>query len=667
MSPLSAETIRERDSARKRQLRAAERDLQIPRVASWPRRKKHEADVYSWLNFYCESTFWGPWTDNRKAMVAAILDAAKYGGDQCIAAPRADGKTTIAECVTLYCVLTGVLRFPLIVAATGPDATRILGNMKRQFERNQRLLDDYPKVCFPIHELKGAAQAARTQTVNGELTYLRWAQDHIILPTVKGSSCSGAVIMTRGLDAAIRGIRIGDARPDLVIIDDPETRESVKSEKQTETREQTIEQDIAGLGGPGQRMSRVMLTTIMRRVCLSETYSDPAQKPSWKGKRFRLLENPPDDTETWEEYQILRRKNQQEGDPTAREAHQWYLDRREQMDKGAKCSNPDRYIADLMPDGSQQEVSGIQHAYNIISDRGEEAFATEYQNDPPEEDIEDRSGITAYLVQHQLSNYPRGVVPPEVKAVVAAVDIGKYACHWAIVAWRADATGYVVDYGVQDVWSSVTADERAIDTAIHRCLHDWRSSVLASPCVTVDKESRRVDLVLIDCGYRGDVIYQFCNEMGGDYRPAMGMGESAGAPTKAKYRPTGRSSGTKRLGDHWCLTKHPEKRQWFVLMDADHWKRWVHDRFLTPIDRPGSLLLFGSEARPHIGYAKHLTAEEEVGGKWVQTHRQNHWFDATYMAAVAGNMRGIQLLAKTQPVAQRGAIKLSDLQRQKAK
>jgi hypothetical protein len=72
---------------------------------------------------------------------------------------------------------------------------------------------------------------------------------------------SGAVITTRGLDSAIRGVLVGTKRPDLVIIDDPETRDSARSGVQTDLRARTIEADLAGLGGPGKRLARVMLTT----------------------------------------------------------------------------------------------------------------------------------------------------------------------------------------------------------------------------------------------------------------------------------------------------------------------------------------------------------------------------------------------------------------------
>ena len=186
-------------------------------------------------------------------------ERGQYGGDQAIAAPRGEGKTSIVQCVTIYCVMHGILSFPLIAAATGPNAEQILANIKYQLERNQALADDYPEICDPILALDGTAQRGATQTANGKRTFLKWAQDYIVLPTVRVpdhwdqrlrpgqlSLGSGAVITTRGLDSAIRGVLVGTKRPDLVIIDDPETRDSARSGVQTDLRARTIEADLAG-------------------------------------------------------------------------------------------------------------------------------------------------------------------------------------------------------------------------------------------------------------------------------------------------------------------------------------------------------------------------------------------------------------------------------------
>lgn len=77
----------------------------------------------------------------------------------------------------------GIFSFPPIAAATGPNAEQILANIKCQLERNQALADDYPEICDPILALDGTAQRGATQTANGKRTFLKWAQDYIVLPT----------------------------------------------------------------------------------------------------------------------------------------------------------------------------------------------------------------------------------------------------------------------------------------------------------------------------------------------------------------------------------------------------------------------------------------------------------------------------------------------------
>lgn len=665
--------------------RAREIDLTLPLVANWRRRLAAAKDPYRFLRVYFPTLFYQQFTKNRKEIVEAVMRAARYGGDQSIAAPRGEGKTTIVECLAVYCVFHGVLRFPLICAATGPDAERILANIKTQLETNVVLGADYPEVCYPIQQLAGAPQRANAQTVFGQRTRLKWSGSHVMLPRVPREAverdcqmvAGGAVISTRGLDAAIRGVRYGELRPDLAIIDDPETRESVRSDRQTEGREQILEEDVAGLGGPSRHVARVMLTTVMRRGSLSYTFTDPQQKPSWHGKRYRLLEIPPKREDLWDEYQTLRQAGMADGDPMARKAHRFYLKNRKTMNAGALVSNPHRFSDERLPDKSKKEVSALQACYNVIADRGREHFDTEYQNDPPDENMAGEFRLTVARVQKQLSRYPRGVVPPDCPYLTGAIDVGKYACHWVVDAWRADATRYRIDYGVQEVWGTAAqSEDHAVDQAILRALHEWREATLGSLYQAADGEERPVNLVLIDAHYRPEAVYQFCREVGQrTFRPSMGFGQSGDGATRANFTMPPKGNKGKKLGDRWFLSDQPSAGVWLVCIDVDHWKRWTHDRYLTPTDRPGASMLFGEEGHKHLSMAKHLTAEEEVEefvrGKgvkrmWKPISRNNHWFDADYLSAVAASMLGVRLLKP--PGAEGGPrkrVKLSDLKKRK--
>ncbi len=653
-------TERQRDAERKRLGRLSDRDLTIPPVADPKRRKTCERYVFRFLATYFPETFYSTFTKQRKEMVNSILTAARTGGDQAIAGPRGEGKTTIAECVVIYCLLRGLVRFPLIAAATGPDAQRVLDHIKAHFERNELLAADYPEVCYPITSLEGAPQRAGAQTVGGERTWLKWAQDYIVLPTVKDSKASGSAVMTRGLDAAIRGIRVGLLRPDLIVIDDPETRESVRSERQTETREMTIEADLAGLGGGDKKLARVMLTTLMRRASLSAKYTDRQQKPSWKGRRFKLVDKFPGREDLWDEYMSMRLNNFVSGDEHARGAHAFYLKRRRLMDRGAVLTNRWRFDGSKLRDGTQIEASAIQRCYNIIADRGRDHFDTEYQNQPPEESGPVDSGITSYRIQRQVSGYPRRIVPPGCTVLVQGLDVGKYYCHWVVKAFRPDATGYVIDYGVLEVHGTVRGSDEATDKAIIKALFVRRDEMLRWPYDDAAGKPVEFNRTLIDAGYRSQAVYHFCHEAGLAFQPAMGFGKSSGC-VQTRFATPARSTADRRPGDGWFLSRKP-RRVWLVCMDADRWKGWEHDRWMTPPGEPGSCMLFGErgigermsdDQKAHMSFSKHLVAEvereEPVENKglvrsWHSKSHTNHWFDASYMADVAANMCGISLL-----------------------
>ena len=637
---------------------AAERDIEIPAVVNRRRRSRGLRDPFYFLRTYFPERYYNKYTTEQRERIKLILHRVTHGGDQAFAAPRGDGKTTDIESLMIYCGLKGLVRFPLIVAATGPDARRILANIKYEFETNSQLRDDFPEVCVPIHALEGAPQRASMQTVAGERTMLHWAQDHIILPTVPGSVASGCIFSTRGLDAAIRGVRYRNTRPDVVIVDDPETRESADSEAQTRKREEIIEKDLGGLGGQSVAITRIMLCTIIKRSCLADKYTDRKEKPSWNGKRYQLLKKPPSRDDLWAEYVQTRQAGMEQGDDLdGRDAHRFYLKNRKAMDAGAKLGNPARFVGDPYDGSTRQkvEVSALQHCYNIIADRGWGPFATEYQNDPPTDDGPQTSGISAGLVMSRLSGIERNVAPDETDALVAFIDLGKYALYWSVAAWRRGVVGHVIDYGVQDVFNvDVIGESKAIGQAL-RILRD---DMNANPYVLRSGEIRRFDRVLVDAGNWSDVAYAFCRESGVHYKPSKGYGESEKSP----FRVPKKNNATTRVGrgGHWYESKQPGGH-WLTIFDADHWKRYTHERWLTvPRDdddryRTGSLTVFGADPKTHLAYAKHQVAEVEeeefIRGKGIRRRfkrisKANHWLDSTVGCCLAAAQCGIDITAR---------------------
>ena len=158
--------------------------------------------------------FTDPFQDHHIEMIRAIENATIYAGDQAIAAPRGEGKSTIAECVTIRNILNGAVPFVVLFAATAHDATNSLGSIKEYIVRSDRLLADYPEVCVAARDVDGTPNRAHSCLVVGNefaITNARfqWSGDEISMPRVPGSACAGSIIATRGLDAAVRGLKKG--------------------------------------------------------------------------------------------------------------------------------------------------------------------------------------------------------------------------------------------------------------------------------------------------------------------------------------------------------------------------------------------------------------------------------------------------------------------------
>lgn len=686
--PQSDDERRRLDAERKRAVRATDKDVLIPDLPAKNRRRRlrYEKDDAAWLRYYfgpksnVADPFTYKFTSQQTEMIAAIRHAIRYGGDQSIAASRGEGKTTLAERLLVKYTLEGRVSFSVLCAATGSAAGNSLESIRDAIENNDLLAEDYPETCIPVRALENTPNRAHYQTVTGHRfdtgeafervpSRFSWCGQEVVLPSVPGSPSNGAIIATRGLDAAVRGLKRRGKRPDVVIIDDPDTEETARSEDQAKKLEARIDNALGALGGQKKNVARVMLTTLQNRIAVSYRYTDPTQKASWKGKRFRYLVEPPARVDLWDEYVQLRGACQQvvdEGgestDPFARGAHKFFLAHRKEMEAGAVVANPNRFNGEKLPDGSRYEMSALQHYYNEMADKSPEFCQCELDNDPPEETGPVESGLTSHIILQHMSGYERLVVPPGCEIVTQGIDVGKYALHYVVRAWKPDGTGYVIDKGVQDVAGTTLGRDIGVEHAIVQALRSRMEIANSGIYHQIDDESVPVSLTLIDAGYKSEAVYAFCREAGLACMPAMGIGKSAGC-VKVRFTGVQKISDTRRPGDHWFMSRE-NRRDWLVDMDADHWKSWEHARWMTATDQPGTMFLYGAASDnvkrrgryeiEHFNYAKHIVAEIEVEEpikgvlvrRWRAKSEANHFLDASYMSNVAANMRGISLLKR---------------------
>lgn len=670
-APADIEAFRAKQLAAKNAAHRAAAAIFIPKPESVRRRNRLEKNIPKWLRWYFPEVFSRPFQPIHLEIITAIQKAARFAGDQAIAAPRGTGKTSLAEGCIIHAIVTDVLDFAVFFAATASDAENSLKSIKEYICGSDRLLADYPALCMPVRAVDATPNKAHSIVVYGddfEFTNARfqWSGIEISMPNIPGLACAGSRIATRGLDSAVRGLKKGTKRPRIALIDDPDTENTARSEEQSKQLAARIERGIAGLASQGNRMSRVLLTTLQNCVCVSAQFTDSNIKPSWHGRRFRFLSKLPDRVDLWDEYIALRQQVVSGGDEFARKAHGFYRKKRKVMDSGCEVANKYSFDNRILPDGSKLQLSAIQHYYDFVADNGEEAALCELQNDPPEETGPIESGITSYRIQRQVGGYSRRIVPPGVACVVQGIDVGKFACHFVIKAFRADATAFIVDYGVQEVLGTIRGSDEALDKHILRALYARREAMLTNPYSTADGKIVEVQKTVVDASYRTDAIYHFAREAGIGFQAAMGFGESSGC-VKVNFNAPVYVTKNKRPGDGWFLSLRP-KGIWLCCMDTDRWKGWEHDRWMTPPDQPGTCLLFGdrgvgkqlsADQKGHFSFSKHLVAEVEIEEptknkgmvrRWKTKSDTNHYFDASYMADVAANMCGVSLLRKTQLV-----------------
>lgn len=378
-----------------------------------------------------------------------------------------------------------------------------------------------------------------------------------------------------------------------------------------------------------------------------------------------------------EEYVALRIENQIQGDEHARGAHQFYLDHRAIMEEGAKVANPNRFNGEKRPDGSQTEVSALQCYFNEVARLGQETVSTEWDNDPPEESGPQESGLTAYRVQRQVSGFPRKIIPPGCSIITQGIDCGKVILHWVVRAWKVDetgclVTGYTIDYGFQNVLGTTVGTDEGLDKALRRALHARREAMVLANYSTEAGEIKDVNLTLVNAGYRTEAVYDACRDLGLGFRPYKGFGKSNGC-VKTSFTAPLKPTADKKCGSHWFLSREP-RGIWLCCGDADFWKSWEHDRWLTDPRRNGTLVNWGEgsgkkkmsdDEKKHLAYSKHITSEIEVEEPvkgvlkryFKSKSDSNHFLDASYMSNVAASMKGVRLVKGPAPQAAIDAAK----------
>lgn len=250
-------------------------------------------------------------------------------------------------------------------------------------------------------------------------------------------------------------------------------------------------------------------------------------------------------------------------------------------------------------------------------------------------------------VVQRHSGFGKGQIPSTCSHVTIGVDVNKFKLHWTAIAWQQDGTGFVIDYGIQEL----AADKQKFQTAITIGMKLLHSKIGRG------WSSANYDRAYVDCRWETDDVIKAIKALGDKrWRPIQGFGQ--GHWKSRTYQDPARI----RKGIVWIGTgAHelvvPKHSAIVAQADANYWKTWLHQRLALPIageepqQRAGTISLYDSmQSREHEEFARHVTAEREVvsfeRGKgyvktWESIRKDNHWLDSTYIACVAGCRCGV--------------------------
>lgn len=136
-------------------------------------------------------------------------------------APRSTGKSTWwLKILPMWAAAHGHVKFAAIFADTTTQARQHATSFRRELDTNKLLQHDFPALCAPMK--RGETGKPETDTVD---------------MTIRAN---GFVLAARGMDSGTLGMKVGDQRPDLLLIDDPEPDESNYSAMLVEKRLSTL-------------------------------------------------------------------------------------------------------------------------------------------------------------------------------------------------------------------------------------------------------------------------------------------------------------------------------------------------------------------------------------------------------------------------------------------
>jgi predicted phage terminase large subunit-like protein len=268
----------------------------------------------------------------------------------------------------------------------------------------------YLSNAFPIHQLvyrKRVMILVISETAGGSAKFIKWCSNQLkfneklrddfgelLSPNKfkneKDSEASfltftGAKMESTSLGMQIRGFRNGSTRPDLIILDDLESRASNNTPELRQKAKDWLNQDLLPAGDP-TRTAVLFMGTIVHHDSLLNYVLNSSDRADFIRNRFPAVISHPERTELWDEFTRIYKEYEPteaemlqaekgeipDGTPQKHAAMEFYRNNKAEMDKGV------------------QVLWGSRFPYHSLMLEkvaiGAKAFNTEFMNNPIDEE-----------------------------------------------------------------------------------------------------------------------------------------------------------------------------------------------------------------------------------------------------------------------------------------
>jgi hypothetical protein len=401
------------------------------------------------------STGQKPFGEEQNAAIRRFQRIVQSRGKLVQAEPRGFAKTSRAVNQLLIGILTGDIKFALIVSSAIDKSQDIMDQLQTELLGNFELEKYFPVVLKCFQATEGKAFKASRQTLNDEPTHIDWSKDSIRFPHVPGEPSSGAVILVRTKDnlrGISRKIRYGPEagkviRPDFVLIDDIQTDKEATSPTVSQKIIRTIKRSVLFGGSHSKKIRAVM--TITPNVDGDVATHFILNEPSWEVALYPMIKTMPKNMDLWEEYAaiLLNFDRRKEGDreKAQRRAAEFVKTNFDALHEGAQATWEYAYEWDT---DDPIELSAVHHAMTFYFEEGEEAFNFECQCKVERKNLDEEVLKASHeQIVTRISHLPRRMVPAHCKYLVTHVDCNADILTYLTMASDQELRPYVVDYG----------------------------------------------------------------------------------------------------------------------------------------------------------------------------------------------------------------------------